>query len=238
MSANNIDKIVQQLIEHTLDKTKTILTQSTLKDIFEKVKIIKKDKVNEKSEAEKKAAEAEAEAEAEEEEPVEEEAEEEAEPNIQITNIITKFAKQYALEIINMPVLMTKKQPIVEPEPESEAEPAPVPPAITADEVEIPNPHTIKYKEQSATAHADSNGNPIYINASTKKQYPTTIGWMKSVNNAAKGGSKKKRTVTIKSDAMPKTVKGLETRKKLLKEKIKDAEKKVKLNKNRVIKLK
>ena len=115
MSANNIDKIVQQLIEHTLDKTKTILTQSTLKDIFEKVKIIKKDKVNEKSEAEKKAAEAEAEAEAEEEEPVEEEAEEEAEPNIQITNIITKFAKQYALEIINMPVLMTKKQPIVEP---------------------------------------------------------------------------------------------------------------------------
>ena len=55
---------------------------------------------------------------------------------------------------------------------------------------------------------------------------------------AAKGGSKKKRTVTIKSDAMPKTVKGLETRKKLLKEKIKDVEKKVKLNKNRVIKLK
>ena len=52
------------------------------------------------------------------------------------------------------------------------------------------------------------------------------------------GGSKKKRTVTIKSDAMPKTVKGLKTRKKLLKEKIKKAEKKVKLNKNRVIRLK
>jgi len=52
------------------------------------------------------------------------------------------------------------------------------------------------------------------------------------------GGSKKKRTVTIKSNAMPKTVKGLKTRKKLLKKKIKDAEKKVKLNKNRVIKLK
>ena len=52
------------------------------------------------------------------------------------------------------------------------------------------------------------------------------------------GGSKKKRTVTIKSDVMPKTVKGLETRKKLLKKRIKKAEKKVKLNKNRVIKLK
>tara|TARA_B110000208_G_scaffold192028_1_gene261929 strand:- start:5745 stop:7568 length:1824 start_codon:yes stop_codon:yes gene_type:complete len=55
---------------------------------------------------------------------------------------------------------------------------------------------------------------------------------------AKTGGSKKKRTVTIKSNAMPKTVKGLKTRKKLLKKKIKDAEKKVKLNKNRVIKLK
>ena len=67
-----------------------------------------------KNQKQKKKA-AEAEAETEEEEPVEEEAEEEEEPNIQITNIITKFAKQYALEIINMPVLMTKKQPIVEP---------------------------------------------------------------------------------------------------------------------------
>ena len=53
----------------------------------------------------------------------------------------------------------------------------------------------------------------------------------------ATGGSKK-RTVTIKSDAMPKTVKGLKTRKKLLEKKIKDAETKVKLNKNRVIRLK
>ena len=86
-----------------------------------------------------------------------------------IDKIIDEFAKQYALEIINMPVLMTRKQ-------------------IT---------------ETSST-----------------------------------GGSKKKRTVIIKSEAMPKTVKGLETRKKLLKEKIKKTEKKVKLNKNRVIKLK
>tara|TARA_B110000977_G_scaffold193381_2_gene268296 strand:+ start:766 stop:1203 length:438 start_codon:yes stop_codon:yes gene_type:complete len=52
------------------------------------------------------------------------------------------------------------------------------------------------------------------------------------------GGSKKKRTVTIKSDAMPKTIKGLETRKKLLKKRIKKAEKKVKLSKNRIIRLK
>tara|TARA_B110000208_G_scaffold192028_1_gene261930 strand:- start:7608 stop:7772 length:165 start_codon:yes stop_codon:yes gene_type:complete len=51
-------------------------------------------------------------------------------------------------------------------------------------------------------------------------------------------GGSKKRTVTIKSDAMPKTVKGLKTRKKLLEKKIKDAEKKVKLNKNRVVRLK
>ena len=52
------------------------------------------------------------------------------------------------------------------------------------------------------------------------------------------GGSKKTRTVTIKSNAMPKTVKGLQTRKKLLKKKIKKAEKKVKLSKDRIIRLK
>ena len=55
---------------------------------------------------------------------------------------------------------------------------------------------------------------------------------------AASGGSKKKRTVTIKSEPMPKTVKGLQTRKKLLKKRIKKAEKKVKLSKNRIIRLK
>ena len=52
------------------------------------------------------------------------------------------------------------------------------------------------------------------------------------------GGRKKKRTVTIKSESIPKTVKGLKTRKKLLKEKIKKAEKKVQLSKNRIIRLK
>ena len=55
---------------------------------------------------------------------------------------------------------------------------------------------------------------------------------------AASGGSKKTRTVTIKSNAMPKTVKGLQTKKKLLKKKIKKAEKKVKLSKDRIIRLK
>ena len=54
----------------------------------------------------------------------------------------------------------------------------------------------------------------------------------------ASGGSKKTRTVTIKSNAMPKTVKGLQTKKKLLKKKIKKAEKKVKLSKDRIIRLK
>tara|TARA_B110000977_G_scaffold178619_1_gene236434 strand:- start:279 stop:740 length:462 start_codon:yes stop_codon:yes gene_type:complete len=52
-----------------------------------------------------------------------------------------------------------------------------------------------------------------------------------------KGGSKK-RTVIIKSNILPKTVKGLKTRKKLLKKRIKKAEKKVKLSKNRIIRLK
>ena len=56
---------------------------------------------------------------------------------------------------------------------------------------------------------------------------------------AAIGGSKKRsRTVTIKSDSMPKTVKGLKTRKKLLKKKIRKMNKRIKLNKNRIIKLK
>ena len=55
----------------------------------------------------------------------------------------------------------------------------------------------------------------------------------------ASGGSKKKsRTVTIKSDSMPKTVKGLKTRKKLLKKKIRKMNKRIKLNKKRIIKLK
>ena len=54
----------------------------------------------------------------------------------------------------------------------------------------------------------------------------------------SKGGSKKKRTVTIKSNSLPKTVKGLKTRKKELKDKIKKAEKKVQLNKDRIIRLK
>ena len=58
------------------------------------------------------------------------------------------------------------------------------------------------------------------------------------VDTAASGGSKKTRTVTIKSNAMPKTVKGLQTKKKLLKKKIKKAEKKVKLSKDRIIRLK
>ena len=57
-------------------------------------------------------------------------------------------------------------------------------------------------------------------------------------NNNHNGGRKKKRTVTIKSESIPKTVKGLKTRKKLLKEKIKKAEKKVQLSKNRIIRLK
>ena len=43
----------------------------------------------------------------------------------------------------------------------------------------------------------------------------------------SKTGGFKKRTVTIKSDAMPKTVKGLKTRKEIIKEKIKKAEKKL-----------
>ena len=67
---------------------------------------------------------------------------------------------------------------------------------------------------------------------------PVVTALVAAAAPAKTGGSKKKRTVTIKSNAMPKTVKGLKTRKKLLKKKIKDAEKKVKLNKNRVIKLK
>jgi len=50
------------------------------------------------------------------------------------------------------------------------------------------------------------------------------------------GGSKKKsRTVTIKSDSMPKTVKGLKTRKKLLKKKIRKMNKRIKLNKKRIV---
>jgi len=52
------------------------------------------------------------------------------------------------------------------------------------------------------------------------------------------GGDSKKRNVTIKSYTIPKTVKGLKTRKKLLKKRIKKAEKKVKLSKNRIIRLK
>ena len=51
-------------------------------------------------------------------------------------------------------------------------------------------------------------------------------------------GGSKKRTVIIKSNILPKTVKGLKTRKKLLKKRIKKAEKKVKLSKNRIIRLK
>tara|TARA_B110000211_G_scaffold92073_1_gene107284 strand:+ start:2045 stop:3082 length:1038 start_codon:yes stop_codon:yes gene_type:complete len=88
----------------------------------------------------------------------------------------------------------------------------------------------------------DSRMKDIYINyydPSTSSWYldplPPITPWH---HHLLTGGSKKKRTVTIKSEPMPKTVKGLKTRKKLLKKKIKDAEKKVKLNKNRVIRLK
>ena len=71
-----------------------------------------------------------------------------------------------------------------------------------------------------------------------KKLQKDTDNLVANLPAAPKGGSKKKRTVTIKSNAMPKTVKGLQTKKKLLKKKIKKAEKKVKLSKDRIIKLK
>ena len=99
-----------------------------------------------------------------------------------------------------------------------------------------PNMPESKVKDSAqAQAQAQLRKNQITRNEAMAHSMAASEG---ATPAAAIGGSKKKRTVTIKSDAMPKTVKGLETRKKLLKEKIKDAEKKVKLNKNRVIKLK
>ena len=58
----------------------------------------------------------------------------------------------------------------------------------------------------------------------SRKEDMSAIG----LSGDSTGGSKK-WTVTIKSNVLPKTVKGLKTRKKLLEKRIKKAEKKVKL---------
>ena len=72
----------------------------------------------------------------------------------------------------------------------------------------------------------------------TTKTNPLAKPAMCKKDTLPSSGGSKKRTVTIKSNVLPKTVKGLKTRKKLLKERIKKAEKKVKLSKNRIIRLK
>ena len=105
--------------------------------------------------------------------------------------------------------------------------------------------HDKTYKQTGTLINA---GNSCFLNAGMQLLHrikPLWEGKCKSLvevnennNNYQNGGRKKKRTITIKSESIPKTVKGLKTRKKLLKEKIKKAEKKVQLSKNRIIRLK
>lgn len=105
--------------------------------------------------------------------------------------------------------------------------------------------YILLYKRQSQGVHdktykqtgtLNNVGNSCFLNAGMQLLHRIKPLWEGECPST--GGRKKKRTVTIKSESLPKTVKGLKTRKKLLKEKIKKAEKKVQLSKNRIIRLK